>query len=250
MRLLVYNIAYGTGCPGGEAKRLLTAHRYLRTDAFHFDQIVGLVDDIQPDMIGLVEADSGSWRTSGKSHPDTVDRLLNGVRPPSPATGSKYGPRSLLNRVPYLKSQTNALLARTESEVKRHYFPCGTKKLILERESDGITVFLVHLGLTRRVRTLQLDYLRGLLPRDGRPFVLAGDFNTFRGEQQELAEFMEEMRLVNANESGSATYPAWKPLRQLDYILVSQQVRVENFEILPVLYSDHLPLVADLAPAR
>jgi len=249
MRLLVYNIAYGTGCPGGEAKRLLTAHRYLRTGDFHFDQIVGLVDDVQPDMIGLVEADSGSWRTSGKSHPDTMERLLNGLRPPSPATGSKYGPRSLLNRVPYLRSQTNALLTRTESEVKRHYFPCGAKKLILERESGGITVFLVHLGLTHRVRTLQLDHLRELLPQDGRPFVLAGDFNTFRGEKDELTEFMKEMRLLNANESGAATYPAWKPLRQLDYILVSRQVRVESFEILPVLYSDHLPLVADLAPA-
>lgn len=249
MRLLVYNIAYGTGCPGGEAKRLLTAHRYLRTGAFDFDQIVGLVDDIQPDMIGLVEADSGSWRTSGKSHPDMVDRLLNGVRPPSPAPGSKYGPRSLLNRVPYLRSQTNALLARTEAEVKRHYFPCGAKKLILERESNGITVYLVHLGLTRRVRTLQLDYLRGLLPHDDRPFVLAGDFNTFRGEKDELAEFMRELRLVNANASGTATYPAWKPLRQLDYILVSPRVRVESFEVLPVLYSDHLPLIADLAPA-
>lgn len=249
MRLLVYNIAYGTGCPGGEAKRLLTAHRYLRTGDFHFDQIVGLVDDVQPDMIGLVEADSGSWRTSGKSHPDTVERLLNGLRAPSPATGSKYGPRSLLSRVPYLKSQTNALLTRTESEVKRHYFPCGTKKLILERASGEITVYLVHLGLTRRVRTLQLDYLRELLPRDDRPFVLAGDFNTFRGERDELTGFMADLRLRNANESGAATYPAWKPLRQLDYILVSRQVRVESFEILPVLYSDHLPLVADLAPA-
>lgn len=77
MRLLVYNIAYGTGCPGGEAKRLLTVHRYLRTSAFHFSQIVGLVYDLQPDVIGLVEADSGSWRTSGLSHPEKLAQLLS-----------------------------------------------------------------------------------------------------------------------------------------------------------------------------
>ena len=145
--------------------------------------------------------------------------------------------------------QTNALLARSDSEEKKHYFPCGTKKLILERESDGITVFLVHLGLSRRVRVRQLDYLRELLPK-GRPIVLAGDFNTFRGENAELAEFMRDTGLVNANTAHQATYPAWKPLKQLDYILVSPQIEVEHFEVIPVLYSDHLPLVADLKIAQ
>ncbi|MBS1371177.1 MAG: endonuclease [Lentisphaeria bacterium] len=244
MRLLVYNIAYGTGCPGGEAKRLLTAHRYLRTSAFHFGQIVGLVNDLQPDMIGLVEADSGSWRTAGLSHPDLMAQMLNEVAETGPATGSKYGPSSFLSRFPYLKSQTNALLGRSDAAVRTHYFPCGTKKLILERECDGITVFLVHLGLTRRTRARQIAFLRGLLPKD-RPIVLAGDFNTFRGES-ELTELEEELGLINANASRAATYPAWKPLKQLDYILVSRRITVEHFEVLPVLYSDHLPLVADL----
>jgi len=247
MRLLVYNIAYGTGCPGGEAKRLLTLHRYLRTSSLHFEQIVGLVDDLKPDMIGLVEADSGSRRTSGRSHPEVMDRVLNGNRPPVPTPGSKYGPFSVLNRIPYLKNQTNALLSRSDSEEKRHYFPCGTKKLILERENNGITVFLVHLGLSHRVRTQQLDYLRKRLPRNGKPFVLSGDFNTFHGEEAELSEFMEDLKLHNANTFGAATYPAWKPLRQLDYILVSMQVKVERFQVIPVLYSDHLPIVADLS---
>ena len=249
MRLLVYNIAYGTGCPGGEAKRLLTVHRYLRTSAFHFSQIVGLVYDLQPDVIGLVEADSGSWRTSGLSHPEKLAQLLSEEVLTVPKPDSKYGPTSFLSRMPYLKSQTNALLARSDSEEKKHYFPCGTKKLILERESDGITVFLVPLGLSRRVRVRQLDYLRELLPK-GRPIVLAGDFNTFRGENAELAEFMRDTGLVNANTAHQATYPAWKPLKQLDYILVSPQVEVEHFEVIPVLYSDHLPLVADLKIAQ
>lgn len=249
MRLLVYNIAYGTGCPGGEARRLLTIHRYLRTGSIHFRQILNLVYDLQPDMLGLVEVDSGSWRTAGKSHSDIMNRLLNKRKLPAPPAGSKYGPHSMLDRFPYLKSQTNALLTRTDSEVKHHYFPCGTKKLILERECDGITVFLVHLGLTRRVRVRQLEFLRELLPKDGRPFALAGDFNTFHGEEAELSGFQRDLKLLNANESGAATYPAWKPLRQLDYILVSPGVNVDCFQVLPVLYSDHLPLVADLSPA-
>ena len=173
------------------------------------------------------------------AHPEKLAQLLSEEVLTVPKPDSKYGPTSFLSRMPYLKSQTNALLARSDSEEKKHYFPCGTKKLILERESDGITVFLVHLGLSRRVRVRQLDYLRELLPK-GRPIVLAGDFNTFRGENAELAEFMRDTGLVNANTAHQATYPAWKPLKQLDYILVSPQIEVEHFEVIPVLYSDHL----------
>ncbi|MDR0933091.1 MAG: endonuclease/exonuclease/phosphatase family protein [Victivallales bacterium] len=243
MRLLIYNIAYGTGCPGGEAKRLLTMHRYLRTGAWHFEQIAGLVSDLRPDMLGLVEADSGSWRTAGKSHPELVAKLLNEVAQKELPTGSKYAPKSLFNRFPYLKNQTNALLGRTEAEVKAHYFPWGTKRLILEREFDNITVFLVHLGLTRRTRTRQIAFLGEHLPQD-RPIVLAGDFNTFNGES-ELADLKEKLQLVSAGVG--ATYPAWKPQKQLDYILVSRQIKIERCEILPVLYSDHLPIIADLS---
>ncbi len=251
MRLLVYNIAYGTGCPGGEAKRLLTVHRYLRTSRAPFRGITGLVNDLNPDVVGLVEADSGSWRTAGMSHPEFVARMLSEVTDGLADAGSKYGPDSILSRIPYLRSQTNALLGRTGAEVKKHYFPCGTKKLILERECDGITIFLVHLGLRSHTRARQISFLHEFLPKE-RPIVLAGDFNTFGGEA-ELEKLKSELGLRNANSTGAATYPAWKPLKQLDYILVSPQIKVNHFEVVPVLYSDHLPLVADLSlrpPAR
>ena len=245
MRLLVYNIAYGTGCPGGEARRLLSIHRYLRASRAPFRGLTGLVRELNPDVVGLVEADSGSWRTAGISHPEFVARMLYEVTGELPDAGSKYGPDSILSRIPYLRSQTNALLGRSGAEVKRHYFPCGTKKLILERECDGITVFLVHLGLRARTRARQIAFLREFLPK-GRPVVLTGDFNTFGGEP-ELDELKSALGLRNANPTGAATYPAWKPLKQLDYILVSPQIRVDRFEVVPVLYSDHLPLVADLS---
>ena len=245
MRLLVYNIAYGTGCPGGEAKRLLTIHRYLRTSRIPFRGITGLVRELHPDVVGLVEADSGSWRTAGMSHPEFVAKMLSEMTEGLSSAGSKYGPDSILSRIPYLRSQTNALLDRSGTAVKKHYFPCGTKKLILERECYGITIYLVHLGLRSRTRARQIAFLHDFLPKD-RPIVLAGDFNTFGGEA-ELEKLESELRLRNANPDGLATYPAWKPLKQLDYILVSPQIKVNRFEVVPVLYSDHLPLVADLS---
>ena len=110
------------------------------------------------------------------SHPEFVARMLSEVTDGLADAGSKYGPDSILSRIPYLRSQTNALLGRTGAEVKKHYFPCGTKKLILERECDGITIFLVHLGLRSHTRARQISFLHEFLPKE-RPIVLAGDFN-------------------------------------------------------------------------
>ena len=43
MRLLVYNIAYGTGSPGGESKRLITGHRYLSAPERPFRKIESFI---------------------------------------------------------------------------------------------------------------------------------------------------------------------------------------------------------------
>lgn len=244
MRLLVYNIAYGTGSPGGEARRLLTVHRYLRTSELHFRQIMDLLYDLRPDVAGIIEADSGSFRTAGVSHPDAIEQALRGGWEKQGRFDPKYGPKSPLSRLPLLRNQTNALLGQQDAEVKKHYLPNGTKRLVLEREAQGISVFLVHLGLTRRTRIKQLAYLKSIIPTD-RPVVLAGDFNTFQGEK-ELSDFLTATKLRNANPHSLPTYPAWKPLKQLDYILVSPQLEVKHFEVLPVPFSDHLPLLADI----
>ncbi len=242
MRLLIYNIAYGTGNPGGEAKRLLTAHRYLRASRLHFRRIIRFIRHRKPDMVGLIETDSGSFRTAGESQPAKLAELFLG-RELLAESICKYGPRSWLSKLPYLSSQTNALLsASPDREAKRHYLPCGAKRLVLELECGGITVFLVHLSLRAACRAKQLAALAELLPRD-RPAVLAGDFNTFRGEG-ELADFLGKTGMRPAGRA--PTYPGWKPAKQLDYILVSEEVEVTDFEAPDIRLSDHLPLIAEL----
>ena len=40
------------------------------------------------------------------------------------------------------------------------------------------------------------------------------------------------------------TFPSWKPSKNLDAILVSHAFEVKSVEVLPVQYSDHLPIAA------
>jgi len=52
--------------------------------------------------------------------------------------------------------------------------------------------------------------------------------------------------LQNANKEGLPTFPVWQPHRELDFILHSPKIRVENFRVLKkIRLSDHLPIVMD-----
>ena len=63
MRLLVYNIAYGTGSPGSKWQLIAGAASYLRTSDRYFNAIVHLVRHYSPDAAGFLETDNGSMRT-------------------------------------------------------------------------------------------------------------------------------------------------------------------------------------------
>ena len=41
---------------------------------------------------------------------------------------------------------------------------------------------------------------------------------------------------------GLHTFPSWQPSRQLDHILVSSSIGVEQVEVLDYAFSDHLPI--------
>ncbi len=244
MKFLIYNIAYGTGNPGGEYRRLLTSHHYLAAPKRPFRKIVRFIAAQQPDVVGLVEADFGSTRTGGVNQVEALAGELGHFRFYRP----KYAPDSPLVRLPYWKYQGNAFLTgQPECSCTFDFFPRGWKKLILSVRSGGIRFVLVHLALTRQVRRAQLEYLAERL-KPGEPTVVAGDFNTFAGAR-ELAQFMERCSLSSADPDGRATYPSWKPGRQLDYILCSPEVVVRDFDVPRVRFSDHLPLVAHLAVA-
>lgn len=239
---MVYNIAYGTGCPGGFSKQLLTIHRYIKTPQSHLDRIIKFINEVKADIVGLVEVDTGSYRTNFVNQVEAVANHLQHFH----FSSVKYGKRSLGRVLPIMNKQANAILTKKRlPKCKFHFFPTGFKKLILEVNINGIRFFLVHLALQRRVRANQLDFLLELA-KGGSPVIIAGDFNTFQGEK-EISFFQEELDLVNPNAEGLATYPSWKPKHQLDFILCSRKIKVKKFSIPDVRFSDHLPLILDFS---
>ena len=237
MRFLLYNIRYGTG----GTPFLFPWSGYLRKTTTNLHEIIGFVGSLEPDIVGLVEVDAGSYRSAKQSQA----RIIAGALGHYHTYGSKYGTSSMVRRFPLLNKQGNAFLTRDTITNKRfHYFDKGMKRLVIELELENLTIFLVHLAVRFRIRHHQLSDLYSLVKHTTKPHIVAGDFNAFWGDR-EIRLFLAATGLSNANTDSVPSFPSWKPKRELDFVLHSPEVRTQKLWLPRVTYSDHLPLVYD-----
>ncbi len=241
MRLLTFNIAYGTGGPRTFGKNLLSYHHYLRVPHRNIDKICRFIRSEKPDVVALVEVDTGSFRTKYEDQTKLVADQLGDVFCRSEI---KYHEHSIGRRIPILRKQANAILCREDMHnVKYHYLPVGFKRLVIELILPQCRIFLVHLALHGGTRKRQLQELRKIVPKDEN-CIITGDFNTLKGTE-ELAELCRDLNLCNANTNSRPTFPVWNPEKELDFILCSKSIRIKDFQVVNVRCSDHLPLILD-----
>ncbi len=240
MRLVLYNIRYATGT--GAAFHLpVPGAGYLRSNPRVLEGITQFIKGVDPDIVGLIEVDTGSIRSGRVNQAEVIAESLGHYS----TYQCKYGTDSLNTLVPIVNKQANAFLAAPRVEGERfHYFDTGIKRLIIELELDDLCVFLVHLSLKFRHRQVQLRHLFELVKRSAKPVIVAGDFNTFWGEH-EMALFMEAAGLRSANRERLPSYPARRPRMELDFILHTRGIEIDDFFVPGVTFSDHRPLVCD-----
>jgi endonuclease/exonuclease/phosphatase family metal-dependent hydrolase len=244
MRLLLYNIRYAVG--GGASMHMpLPGAGYVLGNKDVLPEITRFIKTIDPDIVGLIEVDTGSIRSRKVNQAEKIASDLG----MNTSYETKYGSKSLNKMLPIVRKQGNAFMAapRVHGE-KFHYFDTGIKRLIIELEMEDVAVFLVHLSLKYRHRHLQLRRLYDLIAETTKPVIVAGDFNTFWGEN-EIYLFMKAAGLTSANPEGISTYPSRSPRKELDFILYQQGIEVTGFEVPQVKHSDHLPLVCDFEVA-
>jgi endonuclease/exonuclease/phosphatase family metal-dependent hydrolase len=214
---------------------------YLRPTTEHLQKITDFILSVHPDIVGLVEADGGSFRAGRKSQPKSIAEAIGHYH----VYKTKYAKGTWAHQFPVLKNQGNAFLTSKEIKSQKcHFFRAGVKRLVMELELEDLTILLVHLSLKFRHRHYQLWELHSLIKNIKKPLVLAGDFNVFRGTR-EMDLFLAATGLRNANVRGLPTYPSWAPRRELDFILCSPEIRVKGLRIPDVELSDHLPVVCD-----
>jgi endonuclease/exonuclease/phosphatase family metal-dependent hydrolase len=240
MRFILYNIRYATGT--GPAFHLpIPGAGYLRSNRRVLERITEYIKSLDPDIVGLIEVDTGSIRSGLVNQAQVIAESLGHYS----TYQCKYGTSSLNHLMPIVRKQANAFLASPRIEGERfHYFDSGIKRLIIELELEEVAVFLVHLSLKFRHRHDQLRNLHQLVTRSPKPVIVAGDFNTFWGDH-EIYLFMQASGLQSANKLGLPSYPSRTPRKELDFILHSSGIEITHFDVPDVRFSDHRPLVCD-----
>ena len=240
MRLLLYNIRYAVG--GGASMHMpLPGAGYVLGNQSVLPDITKFIKSVDPDIVGLIEVDTGSIRSRKVNQAEKIAADLS----MNTSYETKYGTKSLNKMLPIVRKQGNAFMAaaRVHGETF-HYFDTGIKRLIIELEMQDFAVFLVHLSLKYRHRHLQLRHLYDLINETDKPVIVAGDFNTFWGEN-EIYLFMKAAGLTSANVDSTPTYPSRAPRKELDFILYQDGIKKIGFEVSEERLSDHLPLIFD-----
>jgi len=240
MRFLLYNIRYAAGT-GRHCHLPVPYSGYFKNTNGNLKKIVGFIASVNPDIIGLIEVDSGSFRSEKNNQAQAIAWELQHDH----VYQSKYSASSVAQKLPLLNKQGNAILTNQEIVSQRfHYFQDGVKRLVIELELAEFSIFLVHLSIKFRHRQYQLQDLHSMIKTVQKPVIVAGDFNVLRGDR-ELQLFLAATGLKNANSNGQPSYPSRAPHRQLDYIFHTPHIRITDFQIPQVKLSDHKPLVCE-----
>ena len=110
MRLLLYNIRYATGT--GAAFHLpVPGAGYLRSNPRVLESITRFIKNLDPDIVGLVEVDTGSIRSGRVNQAEVIAESLGHYS----TYQCKYGTSSFNTLVPIVNKQANAFLAAAAS---------------------------------------------------------------------------------------------------------------------------------------
>ncbi|MEK6900596.1 MAG: endonuclease/exonuclease/phosphatase family protein, partial [Nanoarchaeota archaeon] len=251
VKLITYNIEYCEGMEG-------IWYQYLEFWKIFFppknldQKIIHALKKVKPDILTLIEVDTGSLRNRGK---DEVRFLEDKLGLNNFVEKVKYpikGWLKLFHHLPILDKQANAVLSRFPfDKIRYHVFHEGTKRMVIEATVKcprKVTLLAAHLSLGKKARAKQIKELINIVNKIKNPVILMGDFNTFNGTE-EIKDLLEKTHLKDLikldQKSIPLTEPAWHPKRRLDYILHSPQIKINKYSVLKLHFSDHLPLMVD-----
>jgi len=239
LRLLTFNLQVGISTSA--------YHHYLTRSWQHLlphprrQRRLDLMSEVLKgyDIVGLQEADGGSFRSGNVNQVDYLARHA----------GFPHHYQQLNRNLGRFAQHSNGLLSRlAPARIEEHRLP-GTlpgRGALHARYGDGpdaLHIFIAHLALSHRGRVRQLDYLSELVA-PLHHVVVMGDLNCTPEQLHSHSRFCSALPLRPARTLLS--YPSWQPRRALDHILLSSSLEADNLQVLDQLFSDHLPLAVDI----
>jgi len=227
LRVVAYNIRRGEGMDG-------------QVDLV---RVADVLRSLDADVITLQEVDKETERTGGVDQVARLGELL-GMRgfhgAHRPYQGGEYG---------------NAILTRLRvRDVRTRSIPpsAGSALTVLEVVFPGVgsgslSVVSVHLAGSPEERHAQADSVTSYFADVDRPVVLAGDFNSRRGDL--VMRTLGQAWQIVPKEGDPNTYPADVPDREIDFVMFRPLGALEVLEHRVVdepVASDHRPILVVL----
>lgn len=197
------------------------------------EELVALVNREQPDIIGLIELTPG---------------YLAGLE----EMARSYPYRFEAPEVGFFGLAVYSKLPLSDAEIV--YFGASVPPSIiamLEIGGSEVELLLAHpypptsADLTDS-RNLQLREIASYVRTSERPTIMLADLNTALWSPF-YRQFIDQSGLINARH-GFGVGGTWPPSRLLgvpiDHIFLSPEIAVNDFEVLPAMGSDHLPVAA------
>lgn len=259
LRVMTINCAHGARAP---VPPLFVGRAAI---ARNLDAIGAAIDGVRPDVVALQEIDRGAF-WSGRL--DEVGAVASGARMPHAAFGAhKDVPRlglhhgtAVLSRAPLHAAESTAF--RTSPVDDKGW----VKVTVLPEALGGrpVDVVSVHLDpFTPWARRRQIAMMAAAMgpQRRERPLVVMGDMNAAwgRGGRGDVARLAGALGLHawepdaglrdRERGRGQGTYPAGRPWRRIDWILLSPELAFASYATVPADVSDHRGVVADVVLA-
>lgn len=245
LRLLSLNIAH--------ARRKAQHQSLLRDSTIrrNLELIAGVLERERPDVVALQEADGPSFWSGRFDH---VAELAGLAGFPHAFRGEhnrevlsrldlSYG-TALLSRLP-LEAAHSQAFSQNWRDTKGFVTATVAPEALA---GESVDVVSIHLDfLAERVRQKQVEQLIERFRGHEGHLVVMGDFNCAWSERRRSLDLLlHELRLRPCRESAAATYPAWRPLVRLDWILVSEGLEFASYRTLDDRVSDHLGILAEV----
>jgi endonuclease/exonuclease/phosphatase family metal-dependent hydrolase len=239
---------------------------------FDLDRTAAALDALDADVIGLQEVDvhwgeRSEWRNlirelGRRLHMRAVFGPIYSLDPTEPGQPRREYGVGLLSRYPVLRSWNHEItrLSTQEPDPVPEPMP-GFLEALLWARGRLVHAYVTHLDYRPdpAVRQTQVAETVDILDDDPRRAtqILLGDFNA-PPDAPELAELWtavdDAWQAAGSTSGGPSTYPADAPAQRIDYVTVSDNLRVRS-AVVPsdpdvVAASDHRPVVADLRLSR
>lgn len=244
IRVVTYNIHHGEGVDR----------------QFDLKRIANLLLAVEPHIVALQEVDQGTKRAGGVDQPAELAKLT-GMEVVFGKNidfdGGGYG-TTVLTKLPVRKHESVKLKSfypPTEENPEQR----GVQVLELgEKDEPGILFLNTHLDYREpeEERMASAKTINELIAKRGNELaILAGDLNA-TPESEPMEEFRKQWKIVGAQNDAKPqaavpllTFPADKPEKWIDYVLVRPADKWEVVEVRVLdegVASDHRPLLAVL----